>query len=380
MSGAAKPLGEGLDGAAGQELGANSEVDEELRFHLDLLIEQLCGEGYERTDAEAEARRRFGDPDAIAEECITQRSGPLGIALHWLITSTASAWVVAAASVVAVVLTGDPPLALLFVLLPVALLAGACAALCALRPARSALTLRAGHRLLGLLVLLSLATFLFSSGNWNHSLWSVQFPLFGLLFGSGLLLVRVWRDDRCQYPDLLHGRNGATVALLTLLVLGSLTFALPWLRTGAHQQSPGAPVPALVEAVRYGFGGGVPSAMQPHGLQETERGLGVPSRIVTVTMGSSLFAALAWIVFVLLALVGRAIPAGTRRRSFFLFAPLLLASTSLLLQGRVLFEGLWGNEPWLVRAYGPTLLIAALATPVLFLLVRRDGGSEGRAS
>src|SRR5215212_3894774 len=37
-----------------------SDVDDELRFHVAMRVEQLVARGWPRPDAEAEARRRFG--------------------------------------------------------------------------------------------------------------------------------------------------------------------------------------------------------------------------------------------------------------------------------------------------------------------------------
>ena len=48
--------------------GVREEVDAELRFHIEGRIEQLVEGGMPREQAEAEARRRFGDPDRIGEE------------------------------------------------------------------------------------------------------------------------------------------------------------------------------------------------------------------------------------------------------------------------------------------------------------------------
>jgi predicted permease len=45
------------------------EVDSELAFHLELTIRELMERGLSRRDAEAEARRRFGDPATVGEEC-----------------------------------------------------------------------------------------------------------------------------------------------------------------------------------------------------------------------------------------------------------------------------------------------------------------------
>ena len=48
----------------GLRRSAAAEVDEELRFHLDMRAAQLEGEGYTAEGARAEALRRFGDLEA----------------------------------------------------------------------------------------------------------------------------------------------------------------------------------------------------------------------------------------------------------------------------------------------------------------------------
>ena len=59
------------------------EVDEELRFHLDLLTEQHLQDADTVADARAAALSRFGDVDQIKDECveISKRSRPLTRAL-----------------------------------------------------------------------------------------------------------------------------------------------------------------------------------------------------------------------------------------------------------------------------------------------------------
>ena len=49
----------------------DAQLDDELRFHLEERIEELMAQGMSREDAEAEARRRFGDVDRIGAECQT---------------------------------------------------------------------------------------------------------------------------------------------------------------------------------------------------------------------------------------------------------------------------------------------------------------------
>ena len=72
MSGSSEPLGETDDGAAERRLGGLSKIEEELRFHLELMTEKLCAEGFDRTDAEAEARLL-----ALAHTGVLHREGPL---------------------------------------------------------------------------------------------------------------------------------------------------------------------------------------------------------------------------------------------------------------------------------------------------------------
>ena len=47
------------------------DVDAELRFHLEERVEELTARGMSREDAEAEVRRRFGDPERIGSEVAT---------------------------------------------------------------------------------------------------------------------------------------------------------------------------------------------------------------------------------------------------------------------------------------------------------------------
>jgi hypothetical protein len=331
------------------------------------------------------------------EECITPETSPSRVVLRWMVTTSTSTWVLTVATVLAVALCGDLPVALLCVHAPLSLLAGACAVLAAARPAWSETALRGGHRALGLLCVAVFAAFVFSRGDWVHSLWSIQFPLIGLMFGSGLILVQVWPEDRRAQPTLLRGWNGATIAFVTTAALGATPLLLTVLPFDVRQlaREGGLLLATFAEVARYGFGGEVPVSMEPMdsphsiggafgGNEQAARDLGIPPRIVTVTMASSLLAAVQWTLFAALALVGRTIQFGRRRRAFFLIAPLLLAlaciSTMLLDSGanmdRALYKAIWKNEPWLVKAYGPTLLVAAVTAVVLFFAVRRDGRAE----
>lgn len=62
------------------------EVEEELQFHLDLLAEEHCRPDTSWPQAQAQARKRFGNVEQIRDECvrIARRNQPLVLALKWL--------------------------------------------------------------------------------------------------------------------------------------------------------------------------------------------------------------------------------------------------------------------------------------------------------
>ncbi|MBV9881144.1 MAG: hypothetical protein JO180_11640, partial [Gemmatirosa sp.] len=62
------------------------DLDEELATHLAMRVDELRASGMSEADAEAEARRRFGDPEAFrvhAERRAARRARRLGI-LEWI--------------------------------------------------------------------------------------------------------------------------------------------------------------------------------------------------------------------------------------------------------------------------------------------------------
>lgn len=63
------------------------EVEEELRFHLDLLAEEHVKEGVSRDQAIAAAQRRFGNVERTRDECveISRRRTPLIRALKFFL-------------------------------------------------------------------------------------------------------------------------------------------------------------------------------------------------------------------------------------------------------------------------------------------------------
>ncbi len=63
------------------------EVEEELRFHLDLLSEKYIASGISRAEAEGFAARQFGNVDQIRDQCleISMRNSPQVRALKSLL-------------------------------------------------------------------------------------------------------------------------------------------------------------------------------------------------------------------------------------------------------------------------------------------------------
>jgi len=64
---------------------AQSEIDEELRLHLDLLTEENLRQHMSWEEAQAHAHKCFGDLEQVREECvkIARRKRPAIIALKW---------------------------------------------------------------------------------------------------------------------------------------------------------------------------------------------------------------------------------------------------------------------------------------------------------
>ena len=63
-------------GAFALRRGRDAEVDEEVTFHLDMMVEELRRRGMSAEEARREARRRFGGPTQVAESWADQRSLP----------------------------------------------------------------------------------------------------------------------------------------------------------------------------------------------------------------------------------------------------------------------------------------------------------------
>ena len=49
------------------------DVDHELAFHIDMETERLVASGVARSEAQARARRSFGDSTRVREECLDER-------------------------------------------------------------------------------------------------------------------------------------------------------------------------------------------------------------------------------------------------------------------------------------------------------------------
>lgn len=290
-------------------------------------------------------------------------------------------WIGFGALVVAAVAAGTQlPLALLLVHAPLALAAGLCALAAALRPGVRPSAVQAGRRLLGLLCVATIAGFVTSAGDWTHALWSVQFPLTGLLFGSGLLL---YSSSTGSDPEAAGSGSGPSTAGLRVALAVALSLGLlPLLMVSAPFElrvlEPGRVgiVESLWQVFRHGFGGPLPECMQPIGGARSGQGLPhaieVAPRMVTVLMASSLLAALHWVLFGSIAVAGRLVADPARRGAVLLLSPIVAATALFTVSapigpnmGRLLYRGIWRNEPWLIASYGPTLAIATLLVVAL---------------
>lgn len=63
------------------------EIDDELRFHLDMLTDELCGQDIPRDEARARAEARFGNIEQIRNQCleISMRNSPQTRALKYFL-------------------------------------------------------------------------------------------------------------------------------------------------------------------------------------------------------------------------------------------------------------------------------------------------------
>jgi hypothetical protein len=283
-------------------------------------------------------------------------------------------------TVLVVLLLGPVTLSLLVVHLPLALVAGGCGAVAVLRPRRLDACRSVGLRALYLLAFATPAGLLAARGDWVHSLWSLQLPLSGLTFGAGWLLVETGEAEVGRG----RARRGALVALGVALgiALLPLTLAvLPFEARAADPALPGLPR-AFLEVLAYGFGGEVPACM---GTVEGGRP-GVPPRLLTVTLGAWLLAAVHGCGVALIALTSLWLAGGRRRWGFELLAPMALGLLTLGAfladggpnMGRTLYQGIWRNAGWFVAAQGPALALAALLALALLIPIRpRRGAGSG---
>lgn len=413
------------------------EIREELELHVELLAEQLTAEGMAPDAAQAEARRRFGDIDALEDECVDLRHGFLSR------------------------------------------LRGRAVAL--------ALSPRGYEWLLLAVIGINLAWPMIDR-DWVHNSWWATLGIFALAAYSGPELARSLAPSptgaaRSSVPWRVFA-GLAVVGLLPSFHAGVTRDTFPagreaavtaWdVASGAPEKSwlDVAPIRPLAEVIAYGFGGPTPRLMTPYSPEgsqsssldrQIERGLGSPPRWVTVPMASLFYAAACWVLLCLLLLTARsrrgtspadpatalaspslgllalcpalgllpepatavlqgelsgspdfrglgdllafgvflswyvvptaigafALRSAVARRASELVPevarqrwsldlvralPLFLVLTPLVLG---IFErqaGFWSNEPWLVRLVGPTLLAAVVLT---VLLARSGRGVRG---
>lgn len=59
--------------------GRGGDLEEEMAFHIEAMVEALLVEGWRVEDARAEALRRFGDPAAVRAACRRERRWGMGV-------------------------------------------------------------------------------------------------------------------------------------------------------------------------------------------------------------------------------------------------------------------------------------------------------------
>jgi hypothetical protein len=235
--------------------------------------------------------------------------------------------------------------------------------------------------------------------DWVHNFWAAQVPMVGLFVSSGMLLCRIWRDDACFIvtggPGVLASRSSgrasrihpAFLFLMMLVVLSLIPLALQLISPAsyANPYSTGHPVRNLVELAQWGLGGPLPAYLAELGSDGVVRAHQNVPREVTVPMGTTLIAAWLWILFCVIALIGRIIPWARVRVGAYLVAPLAIGlmwfsglgglpyGEKLGLDPRYFMpnaardSGIWRDEGVTLASYGGVMLLAAICTAVLAL-------------
>jgi hypothetical protein len=228
--------------------------------------------------------------------------------------------------------------------------------------------------------------------DWVHLFWSVQIPITSLLLCAGPFLDATRHDQEPvdETADRIGAKRSRWVFFAMLAVLGVLplvlAIVLPEQRVIGRDV--GRPFARLADLALWGFGGPLPESLAPLTDLEHARGVGHLPREVTVPMGTLFVAAWGWIVFVLLAVIGRFVPTSRGRRVFLLVAPTMLAFAACFAHGSTtsgsgtcglldvsyfrplgaLDSGIWTSEPVVLRSFGPVLSTAAACVLLLQLV------------
>ena len=231
-----------------------------------------------------------------------------------------------------------------------------------------------------MIFIFTLAAFPISALRSTHLLWNTLYPSLGLMLSSGLLLNRVWRADRESLELSPKAPNGALLTWVGIAVICGIPIVILSLRPLGGAQVAGPLVPALWEVATYGFGGELPSQMQPVSEFQIERNLGHPPREITVAMGSTMVGAIYLLVFAGLALLGRLIRRSDMQSILFACAPVPIAVGLFFYHGAPGESALWRNAPWLVRSYGPLLAVSVAVNIALAILLRVDAKPSANRS
>jgi hypothetical protein len=247
------------------------------------------------------------------------------------------------------------------------------------------------------LLAMGLAPFV-EDGAGVHLFWAAQLPLVTLYLGSGLLVTpdpstaeaREIRSGVSSWKgQLLYFTMSLTLGLMPLLLIS-------WF-PGRYCPDPtfrefGPPMESLGELARWGLRGDLPGFLEPRTNPALKRGVDYLPRAITVPFGTSLLAAWFWIFFGVATVCARSMPSSLTRRKFSLLAAPVVCfflvggsalglalgplETQLFMPVDVRTSGIWTSDPFVMKSYGPVLVIALFMACLMLFLELREGRRE----
>jgi hypothetical protein len=208
--------------------------------------------------------------------------------------------------------------------------------------------------------------------------------MYGLSLVSGAFLSSMWardRDDEVQQTGRARdpSRSGwwfpaAAVALGVTSVALLLIQPGPVPPARAHDGT----VMGLVGIAAYGLGlGPLPPVLEVVSPQGEARGMGYPTRDLSVSLYVMTLAAKLVVVYVALALLLRWMPRALSRRAPLLLAPAVTTGVLFFARGPD-STNVWDSDPVFMRAFGPTLAAGCAAVVVLAIVAVTERSQRQR--